>query len=200
VKIRKIAVIYIIIIIIHTFIYIYIYIYGNPETGHDIINNGISGLEATAAAAGANEPYASGVARGVAGGSLLNIGRRLVGGHVPPNPRLRRRDRPLVTSGRPSVRPSGCTAAARSYIIGRRPHCHRHRRRRQHPKTASKVIPARELTHTHTHTHAHTRTLQRANVCVSRFVYLRSLSLSLSLSADSPPSLPATGPAVHYTV
>jgi len=70
----------------HTFIYIW-----KAETGHDIINNGISGLEATAtaAAAGANELYGEcGVGEGV-GGSLLNIGRRLVGGHVPPNPRLR---------------------------------------------------------------------------------------------------------------
>lgn len=169
-----------IIIIIHT----HLYIYENPETGHDIINNGISGLEATAA--GANEPYTPGW--GVVGGSLLNIGRRLVGGHVPPNPRHRRRDRPLVTSGRPSVRPAvpppphghiSSAAAAPTAAA---------------PTTSKNRFKSYSLARAHTYTHC------RARMFVFRVLFICSRPISSAEPHFLSLSIPATSPAVYCAI
>lgn len=105
----------------------------------------------------------------------------------------RRCDRPLVTSGRPAVRPSGYpphslgSLAPRSYIIHRPSfqslsRCMATTTAADNPKTASKVIPTIS---TATTAHATYTRARSTNVCVSHFVYLLfSLFLSFVLSSS----------------
>jgi hypothetical protein len=133
------------------------------DRAHDTINNGISGLEATATAVGGvNERY---------GGSLLNIGRRLVGGHVPRRPSaLRHAHRRAPAAPSPRTPPPPRSSISNLWPAGRPvipsphptavviyhppppyscfsvPYAAPRLAVADNPKTASKVIPTAALT------------------------------------------------------